>query len=464
MIMLLSKQQVKRIHFVGVSGIGMSGVALLSIKSGIEVTGSADEENEQTRSLQKMGMKFYPAHRAENIGRAEAVVRSAAVFDSNPEVEEAKNRGIPVYFYSEYLGKLMQKKKGIAVGGSHGKTTTTAMLTSILYKGGAEPTSVCGGVMEEFGSNAVHGGGFYFVAEACEYHRSFLDLHKWYGVITNIEPDHLDYYYDMDDLKNAFAEFVKKTDKRGFFVVNGDDPAVVEVISGCEFIPVFTVGYNEKCIYRINHVKQNRGYYSCSVDKGRKNIFNISLNIPGRFNLLNAALSGVMSNLLGIERAIIERALLDFKGTKRRLENITTSSGATLYSDYAHHPTEIESTIKALRDLHLGKELFVIFQPHQFSRTVKLFDGFVKSLQGADTLILTDIYWQRDDPLYVKKVESIDLYRELKKHMDRRVYYFSSKDEIFNFLDKIVGEGKVIVFMGAGSIDAMFREYAGMIR
>jgi len=461
--MLLTLKQIKKVHFIGISGIGMSGVALLSHKDGIEVTGSADEENEQTRYLQALGIKFFLGHRAENVGNVELVVRSAAVFDNNPEVKEAKKRGIPVYFYSEYLGKLMQKKKGIAISGSHGKTTTTAMLTSILYKAGLDPASVCGGVMEEFGANALYGKGSYFVAEACEYHRSFLDLHKWYGIITNIEPDHLDYYHDLEDIKYAFLEFLKKTDGRGFFVVNGDDPSINEIIAECDFIPVFTVGYHEKCVYKITDVIEKKGYYSCFVNKGAKDIFQLKLSLPGRFNLLNAALSGVTAHLLGVERGTIETALSGFKGTKRRLEKISTRNEFIIYSDYAHHPTEIESTIKALRELHRGKEILVIFQPHQFSRTIRLFDGFVKSLQNADLLVLTDIYWQRDNPKYVKAIESNALYLELKKYMDQRVYYFGSKEEIFEFINKIKLKGKVIIFMGAGSIDFILREYLNKI-
>jgi UDP-N-acetylmuramate--alanine ligase len=211
----------KRVHFVGVSGIGVSAVADITLQSGIEVSGSADQMNRLTDRLERKGMIFYHGHHPKQVHGSDLVVRSAAVPENNPEIQEAKRLGLPVLLYSQYLGSLMNKKRGVAVAGTHGKTTTVAMLATIFYNAGLEPTVVCGGVIRQFSLNTLNGPGKYFISEACEYNRSFLDLRKWYAVIANIEEEHLDYYRDLADIKEAFATFVFSTDRRGFICVNG---------------------------------------------------------------------------------------------------------------------------------------------------------------------------------------------------------------------------------------------------
>jgi UDP-N-acetylmuramate--alanine ligase len=449
------------VHFIGVSGIGVSGAAKLAIESGFKVSGSADMKNEQTLMLQNLGLTFYLGHRAGQVKKPDKVVRSAAVPDNNPEIVEARRKNIPVYLYSEYLGDLMSKKKGIAVSGTHGKTTTTAMTAQVLANAGFSPTVICGGIMRNFSANAVCGTGDYFVSEACEYNRSFLDLKKWYGIVTNIEPDHMDYYSDIDDIKSAFSEFLVNADMRGFFVVNGDDRNVQDVVGTVSGISVKTVGFMKHNLYRIVDVSDKLGVYSFQVMEEGKRVLNIRLTVPGKYNCINAGLSAVMGLNLGIEKALVEDGIASYAGTERRMEQLGTVNGNPVYSDYAHHPTEISITIKALREMHPGKNICVVFQPHQYSRTSVLFDDFTLVLGEAEQVILTEIYRQRDSKGSMGAVKGEDLFREVVKSGTNRIVYVPEQSKINRTLDDFVIGDSVIVFMGAGDIDETAREYAG---
>jgi len=450
----------QRIHFIGVSGIGVSAVAKISIASGLLVTGSADVRNELTASLQKEGMRFFFGHRPQNVFGVDLVVRSAAVPETNTEILEARRRGIPVMLYAEYLGKLMEEKEGIAVAGTHGKTTTTAMLGQILFDAGLAPTVVCGGIMNRFSSNAVFGKGRYFVAEACEYNRSFLNLRKKYSILLNIERDHLDYYSGIDDIKQAFADFMETTDHRGFAVVNGDSAHVQEVRKKASSVSTSTVGYENENLYRIQDKVENDGRYSFSIENEGKTIVHAKLPVPGRFNCLNAAIASVCALKLGVGREKVESALSRFSGTKRRMEFLGNIMGNEVYSDYGHHPTEICCTLRALKELHPGKRVCVVFQPHQYSRTAELFDDFVNALGEAHCVVITDIYRQRDAQSYVSAVKSDDLHAALvKKYQAKLIKLEKDHTRIPALLSQLKEEIEVIVFMGAGDIDSVARLY-----
>ncbi len=453
----------KSVHFVGVSGIGVSAVARISIDSGLTVSGSADIENEQTESLKKAGLTFYLGHKAEQIEKPDLVVRSAAVPEQNPEILEAIQKKIPVCLYSEYLAMLMSKKKGIAVAGTHGKTSTTALLATILACAGFEPTVVCGGVMQNFSSNAVYGQGDYFVSEACEYNRSFLDLKKWAGIVTNIEPDHLDYYRDINDIKDAFSEFLKTADHEGFSVVNGDDKNVREILERLSGQRIYTVGLTESSRYRIVNIDSNRGIYSFQIEENGKKVMELHLTVPGGYNCMNAALSAVLALKIGVEGSTIERAMRSFKGTRRRMEYLGEVAGKHVYIDYAHHPTEIGLTLGALREMYPSKKIAVVFQPHQYSRTAVLFQDFVKELLRPDAVILMEIYRQRDSDTCIKAVKSIDLYKELRKAGKTNVACAREAEEIIKNLDRLIDKNFVIVFMGAGDVDDTARAYVRSI-
>jgi len=447
------------IHFIGMSGIGVSAVAEISIKSGILVSGSADEENERTLELVKLGAVFNLGHRREHVKAPDIVVRSAAVPDDNPEVLEAKKKQIPVYDYSHYLGKLMAKKKGIGIAGTHGKTTTTAMTGVILGKSGLFPTIVCGGVMKDYSSNAAAGTGEYFVAEACEYNRSFLSLEPRYAVVTNIETDHLDTYKDIDDIKRAFAVFLRTMRKEGFAVVNGDDMHVMAAVrdSGCD--RVLTVGKNDRNSYRMVSIEAANGYYSFGIENRGTEVVRLNLPVPGYYNCINASLSAVLCLNLGLEREAVEKGIGAFSGIERRLEHLETVHGNPVYNDYAHHPTEISASISTLRQIYPQKRLIVVFQPHQYSRTLFLFEQFVEALGGADTLILTEVYRQRDEERYTKSVSSKKLFDAISEKKECEAVNIEDKSDIVPCLEKHRPKNAVVVFMGAGDIDEVARGY-----
>jgi UDP-N-acetylmuramate--alanine ligase len=451
----------RKVHFIGVSGIGVSAVAKVAIQDGLEVSGSALEENDQTAELVKLGMRYYLGHKTEQVGSPDIVIRSAAVPSDNPEVLEARRKKIPVYLYSEYLGMLMGKKRGIAVAGTHGKTTTTAIIGTILRKAGLDPTIVCGGVMNEFSSNSVAGRGEYFVAEACEYNRSFLSLEKWYSVITNIEADHLDTYRDIHEIKSAFRKFLETTDARGLAVVNGDDNNVLDVIKACRSLEVLTVGEGSGNSYMVKEIAGENGIYSIRIEGPKGIDIELELPIPGGFNCVNFSLSAAIALELGIEKETIGEAVHDFRGMSRRLEKIGVSGSNPVYSDYAHHPTEIRATTNTLKDMYPLRRVVAVFQPHQYSRTLLLFDEFLNALKEMDLLILTEIYRQRDAERFVRAISSAGLYDELRRSMRDRIVYIKEKEDVIPYLVQIKPEDAVIVFMGAGDIDEVARKYAG---
>jgi len=459
---------VRKIHFIGVSGIGVSAVAMLSINSGYSVTGSAIERNHLVDNLEKIGMRFYLGHRKDNIGDVDLIVRSAAIKDDNPEVREAIRKKIDLIYYSRYLGMLMSEKKGIAIAGTHGKTTTTAMVATIMKHANLDPEVVCGGVMREFNSNAIYGKGEYFVAEACEYNRSFLDLQKRYAVITNIEAEHLDYYGNFDEVMNSFSDFIKNTEKPGYFVVNGNDKNVIDILDGHKKINIIKVGYGQDNDFIINSEEEIGGRFTYNLKTNNDSIYSTILErdlwiepeISGRFNIINSALASVLTSKFGVSPECIEESLKNFKGTERRMETIGSFKGNPVLSDYAHHPTEISATLEAVKRTYNGRKVLAIFQPHQYSRTALFFDRFVESLSMADYLILTRIYKQRDSKKYIEMVDSKDLFNEVQKIKKKDVYYIENLYNVWDFIkDFVKSDSIVILFMGAGDIDKYARSY-----
>jgi UDP-N-acetylmuramate--alanine ligase len=458
----------KKVHFIGVSGIGMSAVAEISLCRGMEITGSALEENELTRKLQQRGMCFHIGHNASYVHDPDLVVMSAAVPDDNPEVLKARQLAIPVLLYSEYLGVLMKSMSGVAVAGTHGKTTTTAMLAAIVHKAGLDPTVVCGGVMGQFASNAVCGKGDLFIAEACEYHRSFHDLPKRYAIVTNIEEEHLDYYESLGDIREAFTDFLKATDTGGFACVNGDDANVAAALKaaaaevsrkGGTSQRVVTVGYGDSNAYRTEAKRLENGRYGLGLYRDGAKLFSTELPVPGRFNCINGALAAVTALNLGIEADVVGEALESFKGTARRLELVGVVRGVPVYSDYAHHPTEIENTLLTLHEKYAPRPVTLVFQPHQYSRTAHFFGEFVRVLCGADRLILAEVYRQRDYADAHLSMNSGLLYAQLESKMKGRIVLVEKRGEILDQVRNNLHEKQVLVFMGAGDIDDLAREF-----
>ena len=439
----------------------MSAVAEISMALGYRVSGSALEVNDLTRRLSKQGLVFFHGHDKDHVHGSDIVVVSAAVPENNVEVVAASKRAIPVYLYSEYLGMLMAEKRGVAVAGTHGKTTTTAMIATIAHLANLSPTVVCGGVMRAFESNALVGKGELFIAEACEYNRSFLHLPKSYAIVTNIEPEHLDYYSGIEEIREVFRIFLESTGFNGFVCVNGDDATVRGLAESLENgIRVITVGYGSDNAYRVESRSYVMKGYRFEIYGEGFHDFSVHLPIPGAFNVFNASLAAVCARNLGINTSEIVDALEQFRGTRRRLELLKQYGNTLIYSDYAHHPTEIMATLQALREKHAGTGITLVFQPHQYSRTEHFFKEFVDALQLADRLLLTEVYRQRDSEGAEQSMNSSMLYEELKPHMHDRAVLVDDKNDIHTLLKREEALDGVIVFMGAGDIDDVAREFA----
>ncbi|MGQ9629999.1 MAG: UDP-N-acetylmuramate--L-alanine ligase [bacterium] len=435
---------------VGISGIGMSAIAKILISMGYPVTGSSDIANERTRELSEEGVEISIPHSADSVAGSAVVVRTAAVRDDNPEIEEAKRRGITVLKYSEMLGFLMKEKKGIAIAGTHGKTTTTAMVGGIFQRAGLDPTIICGGIMKDFGSNGKYGTGEHFIAEACEYDGSFLNLSPFAAIVTNIDDDHLDYYGNLEAANRAFSRFISLLPPDGLAVVCGDDDGARmagEARSGRKV----HYGFGEENEWRLSEVETDEGWIRFDVLRGGEILRDFRLRVPGAHNALNALGATALSCELGVDWKVCRDALRDFKGVGRRFDEVGRINGAPVIDDYAHHPTAIRVTLRSARERYPKARIWCVFQPHQFSRTRHLLKDFATSFSDADSVILTDIYAQRDSEEDKRLISAETLANEVNAH-HANVTLIKNMWDIPDFLKDKVGEGDVIITMGAGDI------------
>lgn len=452
------------LHFVGIGGIGMSGIAEVFLNQGYTVSGSDLAESDITRRLAKLGAEIIYGHRAENIFGASVVVISSAVKADNPELVEARRLRVPVIRRAEMLGELMRGKTGIAVAGSHGKTTTTSMLAMVLTAAGLDPTLVIGGKVDSLGGNAKLGSGNYVVAEADESDGSFLHLPATYAVVTNIDNDHLDHFGSIAAIEDAFLELVAKLPFYGRAAVCGEDAGVRRCLSRFSK-PVTTYGLSSSwdiyadqiefqplgsrfSVYARKH--QNSHLFE---EERHENLGRVSLHVPGLHNVLNALATIAIGFELNISFARIAFGLNQFKGVDRRFQiryrNETLSQA--IVDDYGHHPTEIVATLKAARNFWPGR-ILTVFQPHRFSRTMHCRDGFLTAFGDTDVLYMADIYSAGEDP--IPGVDSPSLCKEISKNSrnDQRIEYVGDLERI---QDKILSEfkqGDLILCMGAGSI------------
>jgi UDP-N-acetylmuramate--alanine ligase len=454
----MHKKEETVLHFVGIGGIGMSGIAEVFLNQGYRVTGSDLVESDTTRKLATSGAKIYVGHRAENIQGSDVVVVSSAVKPSNPELQEAKKQRIPVIPRAEMLGELMRGKIGIAVAGTHGKTTTTSMLATVLTFAGLDPTLVIGGKVDSFGGNAKLGQGKYVVAEADESDGSFLHLPATLGVITNIDNDHLDHFGNLATIENAFVDFVGKLPFYGFAAVCGEDAGVKRCLDRWTK-PYLTYGFSKEFdLYATDIVAQGLSsqfqvFQNCGQGKPPQKLGQVTLSVPGRHNVLNA-LAGILIGLrLEIPFDTIARGLKEFKGVKRRFdirwEN--KDSNQAIVDDYGHHPTEIAATLSAARDFWKGR-IVSVFQPHRYSRTLHCHDGFLSAFHKSDVILVTDIYSAGEDP--IPGVDSQTLTSDLAKVAlpHQKVIYagdlLSAEEKVMD----IFQEGDLILCLGAGTI------------
>ncbi len=454
----------KTIHFIGIGGIGVSALARFFRARGAEVSGSDRADFDGAKDLEKRGIKIYTKHAAENVpAHAEAVVYSSAIPENNPELALAKEKGIPQLDYVEALGKIMEIKYGIAVSGTNGKTTTTAMLGKILEKEGFDPLVIVGGKVPGWDNNlrspqnvlSLQEEAFphnIFAVEACEYRRNMLKLRPKMIVLTNLEAEHLDYFKDLDDLKTAFVEYVGNLPSDGILVYNADDPALVEVAekSNARKVSYGITNPADVTAYAVAHGTGGQ-VFRVRFENSELGVF--TLPVPGIFNVYNALAAAAASLAVRVNQGSIRAAFLEFSGTWRRFEKVGMFGKKLIISDYAHHPTSVRGTIQAAKELYPNKKIFVIFQPHQKDRTAKMLADFASALISADGLLIAEIFEVagREDPL--EKISSHDLVAEVENlHGNLAVGYARDRIEAERIVRDIADPYDIILVMGAGDI------------
>jgi UDP-N-acetylmuramate--alanine ligase len=441
----------RRVHLVGIGGSGMRALARMLLGRGAVVSGSDAATSGAIERLTQQGATVCIGQRAENIpDDCEVAVYSAAIHEQNPELVAARDRGIEVLKYSQMLGRLMAQKVGIAVAGTHGKSTTTAMVAYGLCAAGAQPNYIVGATVEQLGGPSGVGQGKHFVAEACEYDRSFLNLSARYAAILNIEEDHLDCYQDLAAIIEAFRAFGARVQSGGLLVVNGEDRNVAEAVRNapCE---VETFGMAETCTWRGVNLVAERGKCIFDVLYGGVAFCRLSLLLPGRHNAYNALAAAALLYHAGLSGKEIAEVLGKFTGTRRRMTLKGQGRDVTVVDDYAHHPTEVQVTLKAIREFYQPQRLLCVFQPHQHSRTRFLLKDFARSFAAADEVIVPDIYFVRDSALEKNYISSQDMVAQIRLNGGTATY-LKSFDEINNYLRGGLRAGDLLVTMGAGNV------------
>ncbi len=448
---MIDLSQYKTIHCIGIGGIGLSAIAEILLSRGYNVTGSDMKESDMTSHLASKGARIFIGHRAENVENADLVVYSAAVGRDNPELMRAAERGVPAVTRAQMLGVLMDEyENSIAISGTHGKTTTTSMVSLILDRARMEPTILVGGNLAEIGGNVKVGHSKYFVTEACEYMDSFLSLRPRIEIILNIDSDHLDYFKDIDHIVSSFDKFAGLVPEDGLIVAYQANPFVSQVIKNLN--NVVTFGLNENCTYYGEDIDFNEnGMPAFNVKKEGRTLCRVQLSVPGEHNVLNALAAFACCHSLGVDSGIIRDTLQEYKGTQRRFDIVgTTATGVKIVDDYAHHPTEIKATLEACQNVPHNK-LWCLFQPHTYTRTLALFDDFADAFQKADELILAEIYAAREKNIY--KISSASLAEKIKEcHPEKKVSFMKSFDEIADYVYQNAQNGDLVLTMGAGDI------------
>lgn len=452
--------QPKSYFLVGIGGIGMQAVARLLKSFGNQVAGSDMNDFPARVDMENEGITIYVGHEAAHITKdIDEVIYSVAIPETNPEIMEAKKLGLSLRRRLEVVGELMAKKYGIAISGTHGKTTTTTMLTIILQAAGRYPTSLIGAEVRTMKSNFLFGTGPQMIVEACEYGRSFMDLRPKMIILTNIEADHLDYYKDLEDIKQAFVDFVKLLPKDGVVIANGDDENVKEVVARAHPPKVVWAGFGENNQIRATNLEFVEGSLYFSMNGSR-----LHLHVPGRHNVHNAVLAWAAARELGVDNKTVEYALHDdFKGAARRFEIIGTTKGITFMDDYAHHPTEIRALLEGARQYFMGRKLMVVFHPHQYSRTRILLDEFAKSFNDADQVVVAPIYAVRDTEEDKQAVNSEKLVEAINQVSNNAVYV-GDFPKIKEYMLEKLEPGNVLVTLGAGQADVFGRELLEELR
>ncbi|MBN1957754.1 MAG: UDP-N-acetylmuramate--L-alanine ligase [Desulfuromonadales bacterium] len=441
--------RIKKIHFVGIGGIGMSGIAELLLNQGYLVSGSDLHDSDAIRRLVELGGEIKIGHQAENITDVDVVVTSTAVKANNPEVVEAQRQHIAVIPRAEMLAELMRMKYGIAIAGTHGKTTTTSMMSVVLHHAGIDPTAVIGGRLDVFGSNAKLGRGKFLVAEADESDGSFMHLSPTIAVVTNIDADHLDYYSGIEEIKQIFVDFINKVPFYGRAVLCLEDKNVQDILPAVKK-RFTTYGFSSQADFYAEDVKQRQGRTSFNAFYRGQELGRISFRMPGRHNVLNALSVIAVAHELEIPFQTVIGGFRNFGGLQRRFQVREEVDGIMLVDDYGHHPAEIKATLGAAKS-GWNKRVIAVFQPHRYTRTAALFEDFQTAFYQADILVVTDVYAAGEDPVDGATGEA--LAQGVLEHGHKAVVYRATLEEVSAYVAEIAEPGDMVITLGAGNVN-----------
>jgi len=441
----------RAVHLIGVGGCGMRALAAALMDQHAKVSGSDINPSATIDLLNQKGATCWTGHDPARIQPdVSVVVVSAAIREDNPELREARRRGVTVLKYAQMLGMLMAQRTGLAIAGTHGKSTTTAMLAYTLKQQGLDPSFIIGAHVDQLGGASAVGTGRFFVAEACEYDRSFLNLSPACAAILNVEEDHLDYYKDMDAIVDAFARFASRVDPAGLLVVNGDESRCLQACSAAP-ATVETFSLSGPADWQATEMQLDAGRYRFTLLHHGEAICRVHLALPGRHNVANALAAGALAHHCGVQADTIARSLSDFRGAHRRMTLKAILDNVTILDDYAHHPTEIRATLQAVRQCYQPRRLWCIFQPHQHSRTRFLLEDFAASFAGADRVVVPDIYFVRDSHDERQAVNSGDLVARIAE-LGGTACYLPRFDQILQYVKSQLVGGDLVITMGAGDV------------
>jgi UDP-N-acetylmuramate--alanine ligase len=454
---------IKKIHFVGIGGIGMSGIAEILLDQGFNVSGSDKSLSEVTDRLKKLGATIFEGHKPEHVAPdVDVLVYSSAVSQDNPEIVEAQRRKIPVIRRAEMLAEVMRLKYGIGIAGTHGKTTTTSMISLVLMEGGLDPTVIVGGKLSGLGgTNARLGHGEFIVVEADEFDRSFLSLTPTIAVLTTLETDHLDCYRDLEDIKGAFIQFASRVPFYGFVVLCLDEPALLDILPQLNKKKIITYGLNPQADVQAYDLHHQEGTSTFTVARAERELGSVKLQVPGKHNVQNALAAIAVGLELGVPFEQIKTGIEKFTGVYRRWEKKGEVGGITVYDDYAHHPTECRATLAGAK-AGWRRRVVCVFQPHLYTRTRDFYEEFAKSFLLSDVLVVTDVYPAREEP--IQGVTGELIVHAAKQFGHKDAHYVPDKKQIPSFLKSVAKQGDIIITMGAGDIWKYGEEFVRLLK
>ena len=458
--------QKELIHFVGIGGIGMSGLAIIMKNMGFKIQGSDQNKNKNTKNCSKLGMKIFIGHSKNNVKKATILVRSTAIKNNNNEIKYAKQNKIPIYSRAEILADIVSLKKNIIITGSHGKTTTTSLVAKILSDQKLDPTIINGGVINSLKSNARLGKGDWAILEADESDGSFLKLPINYSIVTNIDYEHMDYYKNFKNLENSFIQFINKTPPTGKSIICLDDKNIKKIITKIKNKNILTYGENKDANYQITNIRYNIGNSIFDLtfkdqEKKKRKINNIIVKLIGKHNILNAAAAFTVCLNLGVDQKILKKSLKNFSGVQRRMTKIFSKNQNDFYDDYAHHPTEINSILDGVNNICDNRKIISVFEPHRYSRVLSLKKEFSQSFSKSNLVIICPLYaaGEKKDP----KFNLINFANLIARNSKTQVIIVKNQIELSKYLKKNLTSNEIIIGMGAGIISKWMRELKTII-